>query len=406
MPKLTARVFDAADNLIGTGYLHTITRASISERLDEVPTFEVSLPLAAPRNKAYIDQGSIIALYDDFVEIARGPMESVNEQESSLRVAGSDLIRELAYPETGPEYTLSGVPLWQAVENALTAYAPAWTSTVSTAGDKRCENTFKDKQALDVLRQLSSQFGLHIRRPDLAVRRVRIDGLGDNHGYRFIHPRNLHGAGGRTTAGIVGRPQTTTNREIMVNRIIARGGSYEDSGGDTVTLKLPLANRVETATTVYSRTRGGQEERYIEDGQSVARWGAREKVITYSDVVPVSSATADVERAQDALKQRAVFALQRNAQPITEHRFEAETYNRDLARVGDIVTIAYDETHADGITTSINGEFYLTSVHSNYTQGGRVSHSITISDTARVMLDQTDVLVTTLQQMEDLRNSA
>jgi hypothetical protein len=391
---LTARLFDAQGGLVTNGLIDKITSFNYSDRLDEVGTFDLRLPLAYARSKKYIDAATTIAVSEDFEEFFRGTIDSAERSGGEYLVSGSDLIAELRYPEVGGAYAVNGSLLPDVIDSIIAYTEQTWTANTSTQSLPVVAE-FNGKSVFDALRELNSTYGLHMRRLLPDVRSVQIGSFGAASGYVLTNLASLsESARGRNTAAIIGPPQTKIDRSQVVNRVIAYGSG---------TLKLPLYNRVGTSTAIHVRTRGDAIEHYIENSASISKYGVREKVVRFGEITSASSETADIERAEDALLARAEAFLTRWGLPITTHQISSANFNRLGCRVGDTLTMRYEESAGDDTVISINDEFYLTEVAGSFNQSGEVMYRLTLADTNRVITDDTEALVATIKRLEELK---
>jgi len=251
----------------------------------------------------------------------------------------------------------------------------------------------------DALRDLTASYGLHFRRTTPPARNIQIASFGANSGYVLTNiPLLNESANVRNTASIIAPPNTSIDRTQIVNRVIAYGGKYNSS-----VLMLPLSNRVETSSVVKNRTRNGTVEHYIENTASITKYGVREKVIRFGEITPASTSTEDIERAEDVLKTRAVAFLSRWGMPIITHTFTTPVFNRVVCRVGDLLTVNYEEKISDDTTISINDTFFLTEVSASFNASGNVTYNLKVSDTNRVQTDDREALVATMKRLEEIK---
>lgn len=181
---------------------------------------------------------------------------------------------------------------------------------------------------------------------------------------------------------------TTMNPWIEFSTNIALGGA------------LPSGN----AYAVQSGTGlGGETFYYLEDAESVAIHGVRERYIRFKDILPLGLTSFDFGQAAQILYGMAVDYLvkHKDEQKVYEVEVASLTYmdasGNPYFRVGDTVRLVYtgSATGTDGVTTAwldVDEDLYILGFTVKYGADGSVNTKLQLSTFLRVLPSDGEVL--------------
>lgn len=387
MTFLTAQIEDAQGNVFGI--VRHIEQLRTIERFDEIGMFDMMIPalgLGASDAK-YIAQGLYVVVADDQREIFRGIIDNRDINDGNYRVSGTDLLAELGYVETGTNHDVGGVPLNEAISGVV-GLATGWT--VTTAISTLASNgRFRGQQGWAVLQELAKQQGFHLRRGTL--RHLEVGAFGADSGVVLA---NIERVSRQVDTIPIAQFRHMSQINRIVNRVIALGGDYENTSGDRVSLTLGEVAGLFTQYPVKSRIRNSETESYIEDITSIATYGVREAVVSFSEIVPISSSGVAVANAQAALKSRAGYHLQRYGTP--QQSYEVVIYHKPSVKVGDKVRVIYQTD-----TTQLDAMLYVTAIETMYMSN--VAYKLSLSTVDAQRLEAESLLAHAVLAIQNLK---
>jgi len=387
MHSLTVRILDANDYPVSRGEIFKIKSFSSSYNLDEIGTFNMSIPLSDYGSYIDFQRGFRIVVYEDHNEIFRGIIEQKRKNRSDYTVSGSDLLRELTYIETGADYSTNSTSLITAITSVI-GLVDNWT-ILPIIADYPTLAEFQGKSVFNTIKELLAQYGYHLRRKANTTRTLECGSFGNASDVIFTNAS-------RVTKGnvikLIASPEIIETHNEIVNRIIAYGGTYDNSGGSPTVLNMGEAN-IYPEYPMQSRVRGSTEY-YIEDTASIALYGVRERVVPFTDIKPGNADFSTILNASNSLKSRAVNFLTLHTYPQTAYTLTVKALNN--LQVGDTAQIDFE----DGVNTRIQGDFYVTQISTSYS--GERSYQLQVSDIKRIATTDIDLLTASLSQLQTL----
>lgn len=388
-------ILDPNDNV--TGVLLTATSLKDERCLDKIGSASFSFP-ANDETGALITAGSkfdIYDIFDGYLGRYYFADKSITHSDGigTISINCKDQLVELTRVSVRFRREYEGVDV-SAVVGDLVSIA-GWTSNnEGSIGDTTV--TYEGESVLGALDVLRDRWGRHFRF-GLVDSQLEFGSFGDASGVRLI---NAHGViqadfAAHPEIAFVDTIKESTDGEEIFNRIIALGG-----GQGAAQLTMQLADYV-GSYAIASRANGdGTLQYYIEDSASLVAYGARERVLSTSQITPVSNGTAAKIAAANALKHFAEIYLTRHKDPRVEYAVSVVGL-RETVRVGDTVRLAYQSTTPEGYRPiDVNDDFYVMDItRTRDVQGNRIANMNLASVSLRRTSD-TDVMI---GQVNDLR---
>ncbi len=111
MGKLTITILDASDRVLGDGPIFTVMAASVSEKLDEIGLFSITVQAANLDVVELLTNDNRIQLFEDFVLVAEGFIRErrygPGSDTGSFVITGPLIMDELFQLEEGPQVDIT-----------------------------------------------------------------------------------------------------------------------------------------------------------------------------------------------------------------------------------------------------------------------------------------------------------
>lgn len=339
---LRADLFSVDGEPLATGPLLAILGASYSAGLDEIGTFEIAVPAGDPA-LALIDDGTRIRLYRAGEGLLfrgiLGPAETIvtpdGHMATSLR--GMSLAQELAWASTlvGTEYL--NVPMPGVADDLLDG--TGWSVYAVASDARNVTAQYTGSSIWQAITHAATMFGWHVRERNLA-RQIEIGPMGADSGIVLSNVDAVHPAGDMGVQPIA-HITITDQQDELWNRVVPLGG-----GEGINVLTLQYSNRTSPYTIQQGTDRAGNPYWYIEDAASIARHGVRERVLSASDLIPLSNGPAEIRNAANALYDVAAawlgwHGVAREAYQVDALGLRHIVGGQEALRVGDRARLRY-----------------------------------------------------------------
>jgi hypothetical protein len=333
-------VYDASGNKVGEGPIRTASGVSVSRELDGLGSISFQVPATDPRTAA-ITHGSIVGITlvqgAKRRELGRGFVTSIDQSEASgdsrINIDCPDDLQLLQNIIVGRAKTYQDVPLGNAV-NDLAGKA-GWTALVDGL-NINIEARFDGSSLLKALQTIAEEKGLHFRRGE-GSNVIEFGVLGKDNGITVRGPKQILRYDQRADIAYVHRLDITSASESIATEILPLGG-----GEGEAAITLAKSTRSGDPYVIEVRTGdSGRKEYWLVDTAARAKYGVRQRMLTFKNINPVSNSQSGLIRTANALYDAAAAWLKRNSIPQTTYSASAKGVNKTI-RPGDRIRIVYD----------------------------------------------------------------
>jgi hypothetical protein len=409
--RLRADLFDASDVPLSSGPLWTILGGDYAASLDEVGTFTLAVPAHDPAAVGAID-GARVRLYRDGEGLlfrgVIGARETVITPDGNhvLTISGDSLARELVHENTLLGRAYGNVPMSSVVSDLLSG--SGWTAQSVAADARNVTAQYDGASIWQALAHSAELFGWHLRERNLS-RAVDVGPFGASSGLVLRNVEHVRPVGDMSVLPIA-RIQITDRQDELWNRIIPVGG-----GEGVNRLTLQYSDRVAPYTIQQATGPGGEPYWHIEDATSVAAHGARTKVVTAKDIVPLSNSPAEIRDAANAL-----YAT--GAAWLGWHSAVQESYQVDVlglrhivagqvrVRVGDKVRLTYrgvvGDQHGRRVWRDIDRDVWLLGYKREFNEDGSDRWTLSVSSVDRATPSDAEVIAKALEDLWAIKTAA
>jgi hypothetical protein len=345
-----------------------------------------------------------VVLYTDVQgevrEMGRGIIGKRNFSDTASRrnynVSGPDILDELRRRNTllNRQYEQQDIAT---IATQLAELVPALQIEVEPLLGQATAR-FDGATALKGFQKLVEKTGVHFRLDDDSTT-VQVGNFGINNGVKVIgHTQSPSDTIGNRDVLLIDSLRRFDNSEAIVNRVIVLGG------GEGLA-QLTLANSTRGISTgfVYDIKTGTNPDStsyyYLEDEESIARFGVVEQILVFKDINPIANSAASKIIAANALYDAASPWLQRNAQLKTVYSFTAKK-PQTVVRPGDKITMRYqgmveNEAGQEIDYINVNEELWVLRISEAASENGLLL-SFTVGIVDDLPRDISDIVVGTI----------
>lgn len=408
---LTALVYDAFDNRIGVDEIFTINSLSVRENLDLINTFRFTAP-AADRRIYDVKAKRRVEIYDDNALVANGYVcdRPFTRSTQQFGYECFDILTELTRMIVGVDRRIDAK---SAVETlALFASEAGWSVSV-TASDNVVA-MFAGVSYYQAMLDICKRFRIHIRRNANQIRHVEMGRFGEDSGVLVENTGQVNpGFENRDDVAILGNLTILETSSVLINRVFAYGAGKGSS-------RLTLEGASGTPEyQVRSLERGGRTLWYIEDVDSILKYGLHEACPVWSSISlqPPGSDAAQLA-AKNQLHSAAVSYLQLHKAPHVAYQFDVERLP-DKVKIGDKLWLRYhgdsDRRTLDnpvvkpGDITDVDELLFVTGIEKTWRgkdAGGGIAYRLEVSTLDKPVVSDKVLQVSNLQQSEVYRTLA
>lgn len=165
----------------------------------------------------------------------------------------------------------------------------------------------------------------------------------------------------------------------------------------------------DTTYAVQSVTLNGTTHYYLEDAESVAKYGLRDRVLNVKDILPLGLSLTALAQASATLYSVAVTYLQRHKDPQVAYEVECVGLRHmrngtPYFRVGDKLTLDYVGTYTDDDGTlredmRVRQDLYIMAATRSYGPAGESIWKLTVSTIARALPNDGDLVAAMLTEI-------
>jgi hypothetical protein len=400
--RLRVDIYDSSGNRIGPGPVVDVLRASYSESLDGIGSFELEVPAIDPAGD-YLTAGKEVRIYREgegllFRGIV-GKRETMVDAGGALTLAvtGESVAEQLRWANTLLGLEFSNTSMSSTVGTLLSG--TGWTSNTVQTDSRNVTAQFEGVSIWAALVHVSEMFGWHVRERNLN-RQVDVGKFGSDSGLIF---RNVQHIEPDMAVIPVTRLRIDEAQDELWNRVIPIGG-----GEGINALTLQYSTRTSPYTVKSSTGPDGTTFWYLEDETSISNHGVRTKVLAVKDIVPLSNSTAEIRNAANTL-------YDVTAAWLGWHSTVQESYQVDVAglvhmvdgqpqfRTGDTVRLEYrGAVEQDGerrLWRSIDSDVWVMGYTRQFNADGSDGWQFTVSTTDRVPDDDAAEIAKALEDL-------
>lgn len=385
------------------GELLTVNEISDTRSLDKIGSCQLRLAGNDPHIEM-LTPGSQLDIFDEFDGyIGRYLFKTsnlkVNTDIPDLIIRADEVLVELRHRFVGFNRNYYFNPVDQVV-GELTALASGWSAEVDS-GIGNTAVTYMGESIFAAIDTMRDRWGQHFRRKTtnaLTPRVLQFGAFGVESG---LIMQNLQGQSQpsfdqkRYVAEVLTIEQTTDAEEI-INRVVARGAGQ---GAGQLTLQDATGG---TYTVQSAFNADGTRYYYIEDAASIALYGVRERVVTFSSITPISNSTTDIQRAKNALLAAAEAYMSRHLSPKVEYGLSLRALRQNVD-VGDLVRLRYRGFTKGVEWLNVDEDFYLMDLTRKRSITGERSAMASITSVSQRRTSDQDVIVDVVRDISALK---
>ncbi len=391
-------ILDANDNKVGDGPLKNIMQIDDTRILDKIGLLTFIIPASDPKTQ-FITAGRNFDVFDEvdgyLGRFIFNKMSIIDREGRAMLIVQTwSILKELVFNISGfaREYAASQVEF---IVNDLVTDVTDWsTNTGTNLGTANV--TYQGQTIYQAVEELAKRWGLHFRL-GTGTRVLEFDAFGEVN--TDVRLTNLSGQSigfdGTKTAAIKSIKKMIATDEVY-NRVIAVG-----AGNGAAQLVL-LDGEVGDFFTVTSRTRtNGQDETFIEDLTSQAKFGIREVVLIFDQIRPIANT--------DTAKAQAQTELLKNAERwLLRYKDEREQYDnltvyglKTEVNVGEKVNVRYKGFDEDNnLYIDVDDDFWVMQVSRQRNATGQRSHNFKVVNIDRAELTDQDIMANAVKAIQ------
>lgn len=395
------KVYTSAGGALGE--LLTVYELEDTRSLDKIGTCTFMLAGNDP-HIAYVTPGCLFDIYDEvdgYIGRYVYRTADLNEKQDvpDLRIRADEILVELRRTLVGFKRNYYFTPVDQVIQD-LVELTSGW-STECDLGIGNTSVTYEGESAYAAIDELRDRWGMHFRRKTTNEYQPRVLQFGAFGADSGLIVTNLEGqiqpAYGmfRYLAQIKQLRQTTDADEI-VNRVVAVGAGQGEAA-------LTMAGATGGAYPLLSAAnQDGSLYYYVENPASIAAYGLRPKVVTFSNIRPISNSDIDIARAKTALKYAAEAYMDKHLVPKVEYELTAHGLHQNMD-VGDTLRLRFNGSTNGVNWLTVDEDFYLMDLTRKRSAKGERTARMTISSVNTRRTSDTDVIVDVVRDIKSLK---
>ena len=291
--------------------VYPVLSASYTWRLGELGELSASVPVTAANIDA-LDVGKLVRLIRQgegivFAGYFSSKRTVLEGDGPVVELSGYGLARELSLQTTKISWIVDGQPTGATVSTLL---LPGWTASVEKASEL-VTAIFEGATRFEAIAKVAQQKLMHLR-PEADIKSLTLFSTVTASPFRLLLypavPPYLD-----PTSIPIQKIRITRRDEEVVNRLIPLG-----AGEGINVLDLRWSDRTSPYPIRSGTTPTGTPYYYIEDDDSIATYGLRERVMAFKNVAPIANSPAAYREAANTLYELAVAWLNEHKEPRTE----------------------------------------------------------------------------------------
>jgi hypothetical protein len=297
----------------GSGFVsvYPVLSASYTWRLGELGELSVSVPVTAANIDA-LDVGKVVRLVRQgegivFAGYFSSKRTVLEGDGPVVELSGYGLARELSLQTTKISWIVDGQPTGSTVSTLL---LPGWTASVEKATEL-VTAIFEGATRFEAIAKVAQQKLMHLR-PEADTKSLTLFSTVMASPFRLLLYPTVPPYLDPTSIPIQ-KIRITRRDEEVINRVIPLG-----AGEGINVLDLRWSDRTSPYPIRSGMTPTGTPYYYIEDDDSIATYGLRERVMAFKNVAPIANSPAAYREAANVLYELAVAWLNEHKEPRTE----------------------------------------------------------------------------------------
>lgn len=387
---------------ISGGSIGTITALADTKSLDAIGTLEFSMP-AADEKAQYIQTGVKFDVYDQTDGylgryLFKSKTITDNSGEGVLRVSCYDYLKELSQRSVHFNRTYDNVDVGNILIDLLGIVG--WQVNITATGTNQI--TYQGESVLKAIDGLKDRRGDHYRlnfNKASKVPTIDFGPLGDLSTISFeqfsgqIQTEFLS----NPNNSIITSAKLVEESDEIYNRIIPLGGGQ---GADQLTIEVATLGDYDV---LIGSNADGSEFFYIENNDSITEYGLKERILSYSNIVPLSASEQDILDASNSLKLTAEAFIVNHLVPTKQYNIDVVGLRRELLP-GDKINIRYVQKRDGVVYISIDDYFWVMDITNSRSSNGVRTQRITISNTGKRNTSDEDVIISVVNDVYNLKN--
>jgi len=401
MSQFRIDVYNAA-GVKQNAHTHAVSNVRITDRINQIGECEFALPavvakqLSVARGVKYKLYHEVLGLLSTYTHYD----DSTDADQRNVTIKAYDQLVELANTSIGFTKSFNNVTVAALLSGQLVligrtvTYEPGFDSSQVLPSLEFQGESFL--RALDVVRQYVR--GYFRRQGDLEIRFGGFNATTPT--VRLMSPALAFAESG-DYASI-----TALRRERHGTGVVNKVFSFGAGVGETV-VDLSYSTRTTPYTIQSSGYFSGGLVYYLSDAASLAAYGTSDRVLSFTEVRPITNSAADLTNAANAVYDLSAAYLQKYKDPFDVYSLSC--INLPLtAKVGDLVRVDFHgiaelESGTVAWLTLDNQRFFITEITRDFGESGNPTAQLTVSSNGEEIVGTTEVFTSLMADVGSLK---
>jgi hypothetical protein len=396
-------ILDASGNRLGGGPLRNILSLNNTRSLDSIGSATFTMPAGDPRAR-HFDSGTLFDIYDEIDGYLgrywfKSQSMEVRDGEPTITIECYDALRELTTKTVGLRRQYTYTDVGTVIESLVGVMGAGWEAS----SDSDIGNTtirYEGESVLIAVDALRDRWGQHYRlaSTEPGTNTLEFGAFGADCGVRAI----------QGTAAP--SPEMESHREVayikQLRRIDDRADVFNTiiplgAGEGTTQLTIEEAD-LGDYTTLTGTNADGSSYYYIQDEDSVDRYGAVWRITTIKQIAPLTNSDTDIRYAANALKLAAETYLKRWKGLNTHYSLTVQGLRKQILP-GDKIAVRYEGIADNYAYIDVDESLWVMDVTYQRSLGGARTATLAVAtDDARRTSD-TDVMLDIMHDLNALK---
>lgn len=408
--RIRIEVRNPAGALLPSGPFLEALQASYEQALDQVGSFELSIPATSRRADMFTHANQIDLYREGEGLVFKGTIEHLKQASGPDNIpitvvsGGSTARKGLVHLKTGRDRNFNGATLATIVSALLTGSGYT-AGTVDVPAVQATMTATSSKWA--ALVRAAELFGIHVRE-DVLASQVDVSAFGTVRAVRLVTtPSASPNLQDSPNMVIIGSVDVEEDSSEIANKLYALGG-----GEGINVIHLGYGNR-SSPYVITSEAGPTYSEFFIRDAASVTAYGERQKYVAVQDLMPLANSSAGFTAAANALYDIVVDEMLRWKDPLKQYAVTVtDLKHLDAAgayrfEVGDKLPVWARGTvrRSDGTAAwlDVNADLWLTAYKRTFTATGADNWELTLANVDRHGQDLSNKISEVISDVEALK---
>lgn len=393
-------ILDANDNPISGGSIGTVLTLNDTKRLDAVGTLEFTMP-AGDKKARFITTGVKFDIYDQTDGylgryLFRSKEIEDNNGEGILFVKCYDYLKFLSERSVYFNRSYNFDTISTIVGDLL--FSVGWSSFVTQDGTSQI--TFQGESVLRAIDELRDRQGCHYRLNFDKVTKVPVLEFGPFGDLSEVYFEQFNGQiqaeyNRNDKHAIVTGASILEESDEIYNRVIPLG-----AGQGVSQLTIAQATLGEYAVNTGTNE-DGSSFYYIEDTNSIADYGLKERIVSFPNIIPLTNSDINVINAANTLKLTCEAYLKKHLIPRNEYQIDTIGLQQEILP-GDKIHIRYIQERNGIVYLSIDDDFWVMEVSRNRNVDGGRSYNFKIANVDQLRTTDQDVIIDVVRDLNSI----